>query len=49
MLELRGNAGIIDSVDAARKVCYLPVLWDVNPKQLGEFLKSAPGQLLAHT
>src|ERR1700733_8076008 len=35
VLELGGNAGIIDSVDAAKKVYYSPLLWDVNPKKLG--------------
>jgi hypothetical protein len=41
VLELGGNAGIIDSVDDAKKVYYSPLLWDVNPKKLGEFLKTA--------
>lgn len=41
VLELGSNAGIIDSVDAAKKVYYSPLLWDVNPKKLGEFLKTA--------
>jgi hypothetical protein len=41
VLELGGNAGIIDSVDDAKKVYYSPLLWDVNPKKLGQFLKAA--------
>lgn len=41
VLELGSNAGIIDSVDDARKVYYSPLLWDVNPKKLGQFLKTA--------
>lgn len=41
VLELGSSAGIIDSVDPARKFYYSPLLWDVNPKKLGEFLKMA--------
>lgn len=41
VLELGSNAGIIDSVDPAKKFYYSPLLWDVNPKKLGEFLKTA--------
>lgn len=40
VLELGTNAGIIDSVDAAKKVYYSPLLWDVNQKKLAEFLKT---------
>lgn len=41
VLELGCNAGIIDSVDPAKKYYYSPLLWDVNPKKLAEFLKTA--------
>ncbi|MGH9444351.1 MAG: helix-turn-helix transcriptional regulator [Terriglobia bacterium] len=41
VLELGTNAGILESVDEARNVYFSPLLWDVNPKKLGSFLKTA--------
>jgi len=41
VLELGGNAGIIDSVDEEKRIYFSPLLWDVNPKKLAVFLKQA--------
>ena len=41
VLELGGNAGIVDSVDEEKRIYYSPLLWDVSPKKLAAFLKQA--------
>lgn len=41
VLELGANAAIIDSVDEERRVYYSPLLWDVSPKKLAEFINKA--------
>lgn len=41
LLELGSNAGIIDSVDAKKRIYYSPLLWDVSPKKLAAFLQKA--------
>jgi predicted DNA-binding transcriptional regulator AlpA len=39
VLELGGNAGIIDAVDSGKLIYYSPLLWDVDPKKLAVFLQ----------
>lgn len=41
VLELGTNAGIIESVDDKGKIYFSPLLWDVSPKKLAAFLKTA--------
>jgi hypothetical protein len=40
VLEVGGNAGILEVIQD-RQILYTPLLWDVNPKKLAEFLKAA--------
>jgi hypothetical protein len=41
VLELGTNAGIIESVDEQKRIYFSPLLWDVSPKKLATFLKTA--------
>ncbi len=41
VLELGTNAGIIESVDEQKRMYFSPLLWDVSPKKLATFLKTA--------
>lgn len=41
VLELGTNSAIIESVDDQKRVYFSPLLWDVSPKKLANFLKAA--------
>jgi hypothetical protein len=43
VLELATNAGVLDTVDEAKRVFYSPLLWDVNRENLAAFLATARG------
>lgn len=43
VLELGGNAALIDSIDERKRLYYSPLLWDVNPKRLAAFMSQANG------
>lgn len=40
VIEVGSNAGVIDTLEDVN-LLYSPLLWDVNPKRLSEFLKTA--------